>query len=604
MAIDINNLEDNDKNKVKKDEIKHTEVGTHEKNIKTNKKRNKNTRIKKSNSKKKIISLICIIIFILLVIIIYNVLFETVKEEKYAKINLVINNSNVTSVLKHDVIINDGIVYLSKEDISNFYDGEIYYDETYNQIVTASETKLAVLPIDSDKITVNGSDIKIYAKTYKDNNVYYIPFSEIGKTVFDVETTYIEKSNVVKMVSLDKSLTYANSNKNNTVKNSESNFSKAVDKIKKGDNVTVVTTDNNVKDGWTKIITENGKVGYVKTNTLANVKQIREDLIMDKQIDGKVSMVWDYFSQYVSAPTRTDKIQGVNVVSPSFFFLLKSGNGNILANVGSTGEDYINWAHNNGYKVWAIFSNESLKDTTSTILNDFKLRENLINNILTAVETYNLDGINLDFESIYEADKDEYTKLVMELKPRLAELGKVLSVDVTAPDGSPDWSLCFNRNKIGKIADYIVYMAYDEYGSSSTKAGTTSGYDWVEKNINKFLNQEEVSSDKIILGLPFYTRLWTVTGTESATSKAIDMNKIDNALPSNAEKKWLEDEKQYYSNYTSNGKEYKIWIEDITSFKTKLELVNTNSLAGAAYWEKDKETEDVWQTVSETLDIK
>ena len=43
-----------------------------------------------------------------------------------------------------------------------------------------------------------------------------------------------------------------------------------------------------------------------------------------------------------------------------------------------------------------------MKETTSEILNDYKLREKLINNIITIVMAYDLDGINLDFENMYE----------------------------------------------------------------------------------------------------------------------------------------------------------------------------------------------------------
>ena len=41
------------------------------------------------------------------------------------KANLVINNSNVTQDLKKDVIIENGVIYISKEDISNFFDPHI-----------------------------------------------------------------------------------------------------------------------------------------------------------------------------------------------------------------------------------------------------------------------------------------------------------------------------------------------------------------------------------------------------------------------------------------------------------------------------------------------
>ena len=47
-----------------------------------------------------------------------------------------------------------------------------------------------------------------------------------------------------------------------------------------------------------------------------------------------------------------------------------------------------------------------------------------------------------------------------------------------------------------------------------------------------------------------------------------------------------------------------IWIEDAKSLRCKLELVNTYNLAGAAYWEKDRETDDIWDMVSEVLNVK
>ena len=89
-----------------------------------------------------------------------------------------------------------------------------------------------------------------------------------------------------------------------------------------------------------------------------------------------------------------------------------------------------------------------------------------------------------------------FSRFVIELTPRLKEIGLVTSVDVTAPDGGETWSMCFDRNVIGDAADYIVFMAYDQYGVSSTKPGTTAGYDWVKLSLNKFLKTEENTSRK------------------------------------------------------------------------------------------------------------
>lgn len=318
----------------------------------------------------------------------------------------------------------------------------------------------------------------------------------------------------------------------------------------------------------------------------------------EKQIEGKVSLVWDYYTSIV--PTRTESIAGINVVSPSFASLKSSGNGELDVKIGTSGKAYIEWAHSNGYKIWPMISNDSNKPLTSKILNDYELREKLINNIVNLTTSYNLDGINIDFEYMKEEDKDVFSRFIIELAPRLKEYGKVLSVDVTAPDGSADWSMCYNRYKIAQVADYIIFMAYDQNGASSPKEGTTAGADWVEVNIRKFLGQEAVKEDKLILGMPFYTRLWKESNGDTKNSVVL-MKSVDSTIPSNVERVWNEDLKQYYVEYKNGGTTYKMWIEDEKSIKEKFALMKEYNLAGAAYWQKDFESSNIWNIVEEQI---
>ena len=548
--------------------------------------------------------LIVVIILAIAVIFVLKTATNYKKDEIIGKTNLVINNSNTTKDLKNDVVVENGVVYISTKDIANFFDDHIFYDNKYDQIITTTETKVATLKLNENKSTINGATVDLVAPAKKIGEQFYLPFSEISESVYNVETTYVKNTDTVVLVSLDRELTYANSSKNNSVKSKPTGLSKTVDKIEKGDNVTIVPKKNDEESGWTKITTENGKIGYVKTSTLANTKKIRDNFTIEKQIQGNVSLVWEYFSKYGKAPQRTEQIDGINVVAPTFFSLATSEKGAIVANVGQAGQNYINWAHSNGYKVWPWIANEATnkeeKDFTSSILNDYKSREKLINSILAAVEMYNLDGINLDFENMYESDKDAYTRLVIELAPRLKELGKVLSVDVTAPDGSPDWSLCFNRNVIGDVADYIIFMAYDQHNNSSSEAGTVAGCDWVEANIKKFLGQEGVKPEKIILAMPFYTRVWNVTNG-GLSSSAVDMKSQATLIPVDAKITWDDSLKQNLAEYEKNGKSYKVWMEDEQSLKYKLELVKKYNLAGGAFWRKGQEIDSVWTLIKENL---
>lgn len=509
------------------------------------------------------------------------------------EINLVINNRNVTSNLKNNVLVESGVIYLSKPDIANFFDKYIYEEKEDNKIVTTYEKKIATIGYEDNKININGSNKKIYAHAIKKDGIVYLPISEM-KDVYDIEISNIEKTKVITMDSLKREQKKAIVKSGTAVKSSTKFIAKTIDRVKKGDCVIVVSSNN----GYTRIRTDNGKVGYIKSNKLENEFTVRESMEEEKQIEGKINLTWDYFSQYGSAPDRTgETIDGVNVVSPAFFYLDK--NGNLRENIGSKGQAYIEWAHQNGYKVWPMVSNaeaatESLS-ITSKIMNSYELRQKLIESIVEKCVKYKLDGINIDFENMKQEDKDMFSRFVIELTPRLKEIGLVTSVDVTAPDGGETWSMCFDRNVIGDAADYIVFMAYDQYGVSSTKPGTTAGYDWVKLSLNKFLKTEEIPAEKIILAVPFYTRVWTTTPDGKTTSNTVSMKNIETVVPEDAERKWDDDLKQNYVEYTDEDNKKQVWIEDISSLKSKLSLITENNLAGVGSWAKGMETDDVWQ---------
>lgn len=514
--------------------------------------------------------------------------------------NLIINNNNVTSDLRNEIIQGDGIIYLSEDDIANFFDKHIYLEEENNKIITTYNKKIAEVSLEENVININGADKTTSAHAIERNGVIYIPISEMTE-VYDIEIGNIEETKVITMDSLDEEQKKAVVTSNLAVKSSTRFIAKTVDRIEKGDSVVVISSDGK----YSRIRTENGKIGYIKTNKLANEYTVREDMAEQKQIEGKVNMTWDYYSEVGSAPDRTGTtIEGVNVVSPSFFYI--DENGAFRENVGESGQAYIEWAHGNGYKVWPMVSNapaanESL-EITSEIMNSYENRKQLIEEIVDACVAYDLDGINIDFENMKQEDIDLYSRFIIELTPRLNEIGMVVSVDVTAPDGGETWSMCFDRNVIGDVADYIIFMAYDQNGISSTTAGTTAGYNWIELNLVKFLQTEEIDSDKLILGIPFYTRIWTVDANgDVVRNPTVNMEDIEDVIPDGVQKTWDDELKQYYVEYQDGEYTRKMWIEDVESLKAKVSLVNENNLAGVASWQYGMETEDVWPMLEEEL---
>lgn len=145
-------------------------------------------------------------------------------------------------------------------------------------------------------------------------------------------------------------------------------------------------------------------------------------------------------------------------------------------------------------------------------------------------------------------------------------------------------------------------MAYDQYGASSKKSGTTAGYNWVELSLKKFLDTEEIESDKIILAIPLYTRLWTEDSSGNVVKQSpVSIKNIENVIPSDIEKTWNDDLKQYYVEYQEDSFIKKMWIEDEKSLKEKISLIINYKLGGVASWEKGMENENFWTFLKEEI---
>lgn len=559
----------------------------------------KETKTLKSNVIKRRRMAFLIIVAIIAILILAYIANEFIILGKNKTTNLIINNRNVTENLKKNILIQNGEIYLSKQDLGNFFDKYIYEDKETEQIITTYNKKIAEIGFEKNIITINGSEKSTYSHAINQDDTIYIPINEL-KDVYNIEINYIESTKNLVIDSLNKEQKKAVVSANSSIKSTKKFIAKTVARVKKGECVIIISNEN----GYAKIRTEDGKIGYIKSKKIDNEVTARQNMEQEKQITDKVNLVWDYYSQVASAPDRTDtQIDGVNVVSPSFFNIDK--NGKLTENIGSRGQAYLEWARQNNRKIWPMVQNSgdsTMIDTTSKIMNSYTKRKELIESIINVCIKYKLDGINIDFENMRKEDKDLYSRFIIELEPRMKELGLVVSVDVTAPDGSDTWSLCFDRHVIGDVADYIIFMAYDEYGESSTKSGTTAGYDWVELGLKKFIETEEIEPGKIILGVPLYTRLWTEDSSGKVLKKSvISMKDIEITIPSDVERKWDDKLKQYYVEYKDGNNTNKMWIEDLKSLKEKLGLISEYQLGGLASWEKGMETDDVWNLFKDAL---
>ena len=156
-------------------------------------------------------------------------------------------------------------------------------------------------------------------------------------------------------------------------------------------------------------------------------------------------------------------------------------------------------------------------------------------------------------------------------------------------------------------------MAYDEHYAGSKESGSVASLGFVTKGADDILD-EGVPAEQVILGMPFFTRVWAETPKDSdgddaesasenyvpyeLSSEAVGMLSAQRLMEVNgAEKTWLHDMGQFYTEYVNNNITYKIWFEDVRSIEEKLKVMDSHEFAGASFWKLGLEDQTVWDTV-------
>ena len=271
---------------------------------------------------------------------------------------------------------------------------------------------------------------------------------------------------------------------------------------------------------------------------------------------------------------------GDNIISPSWFKLHSLG----LEASPNINIDYVKAYKDKGYHIWPLITNRFDSNFTSGILADQSVWKKYAHNLVQYAYIYGFDGYNFDFENIDYADRDRLTTFVSYLSNHLHRYNIKTSIDVTGYSDSPEWSLVYNRKALADTVDYVVLMAYDETWAKSTTAGPVASYPWVRSHTERILS--EVSSQKLILGVPFYMRLWHDTNGY-AKSETLAMKNTGNYFANYRDKMTWDDRlKLYYLSIPTAAGSDRIWFEDNTSLGLKLDLVKELHLGGFAAWRK------------------
>ena len=223
-----------------------------------------------------------------------------------------------------------------------------------------------------------------------------------------------------------------------------------------------------------------------------------------------------------------------------------------------------------------------------------------LRNIVALASTPGLAGINIDFEGILPADRDAYSAFVADLAAQLHAQGSMLMLSVPAKssdDPGDDWSWPYDYAAIGKTADLIQVMTYDEHVPGQG-AGPVAGLDWMTADLDYAVSQ--IDSGKLLLGLPAYGYDFDVTHNTGTVLEWRDSTALVTAA--GAHPSWDPVSESEHFDYTAgDGSMHQVWYETSQGIQDKTHLAVTLKLGGVSMWALGFENGSFWSAVDAGL---
>ncbi|MCI7182099.1 MAG: glycosyl hydrolase family 18 protein [Schaedlerella sp.] len=509
----------------------------------------------------------------------------------------------------------DGQPYVEYSVVRDYINERFYWDPNENiMLYTLPNGNVSVTVGSSDYTSVTDRKSKNYVILKTEGRVAYIALPFVQEYT-GMDFSVYENPNRVSITCGGQTVQTAVLKKDTEVRYQGGVKSPILTTVKKSDKVTVLEDE----DDWKKIATSDGFIGYVKTGTLKKMTEetitqnFEEPEYTNRTVDYIINMAWhnvehEDANNYVLQTIAQTK--GLTTIAPTWFSIADvDGNLSSIAD-----SDYVNYAHQSNLDVWVVLRDFhggiNSYDETYQVLSYTSKRERLANQVIGAALQAGVDGINLDFELISTECGEHYIQFVRELSVKCRQNGLVFSVDNYVPQ---PYNEHYNLKEQSVVADYVVIMAYDEHTEGSYEAGSVASYNYTKQGIEDAL--ESVPKEKLVAGVPFYTRLWFETmkteeelreqaGTDAAaylynvSSTALGMDEaLQTVQNAGVQIEWNETAKQNYAQWDADGGTYKIWLEDAQSLEEKLKLIKAENLAGVAEWKLGAENTAIWDLI-------
>ena len=395
-----------------------------------------NERNQKKKTKKKIDKYVgrriaAVSIIVALILIIINIICGN-NEDKTNELKILYNNKEIDY---SNVIVESGDrIYFSINDLTKIFDNNLYYNDAEKELITTFNKHVALLKVDETFMVVNDSNVKLSTSVKEINDIVLVPINDM-EIVYDIEINYSEDENILMLDSIDKEKKEATTLKNVKVKEEKGAFKKTIEKVEENQKVFVIAKE----DKYYKVRTQNGNIGFIKENKLSEVKNVRDNLVVEK-IDLNILKENRDVKVYEDVKCEDNKL---NIVNPDVLNL--DSNSEIATNAIVSSDsftEYISWANENNIYVMPTLKNSV---SVSSNLLAYSDRNKFINGLYVLLVKNGAKGVYIDFEEI--DDLNSFYRFLIELTPKFKESGMYVIVENNK---------LLDKTKLESIVDYVV----------------------------------------------------------------------------------------------------------------------------------------------------
>ncbi|HHY47602.1 MAG TPA: SH3 domain-containing protein, partial [Firmicutes bacterium] len=268
------------------------------------------------------------------------------------------------------------------------------------------------------------------------------------------------------------------------------NYSK-ITTLKRGTQLNLIASH----EGWYQVRLKDGRVGWAFGSLLSGPgappvqNPSSSPAVAPARRSGQVEVLAYFAQNYPGdpAPRRSlDYSRHVldGVVMFSYFM---DEQGNI---VGQNPDDITRQLKASDIDAYALIHNYRGsgfdQGVVHTVLRSESLRLKAIRQILNILDQEGFRGVNIDFENVHPGDRGYLTKFMQELSSMGKARGKEVTISVPAKSKDMPgaaWFGAFDYYALGRVADKVMIMTYDEH-STVSGPGPIASINWVREVIS------------------------------------------------------------------------------------------------------------------------